>query len=119
MSIFENLDIISQIVEFLPYESKLIIHRVSKAFLEFEEKCTKCNNKICLPVVFKGSLHCYYCTTVLLSKEDVKLWNKFDHLSRDNKNRSYLNCTKCKVRCKSSEWYHYHIRFKCLEEHKQ
>ena len=113
MSIFENLDIISTIIEFLPPESKLIIHKVSKDFLQFEKRC-----KICLPVLFQGYLHCYYCTPVLLSKEDIKLWDKFDYLSRDYKNRSYLNCSKCKLRCKSSEWYHYHIRFKCSVENK-
>lgn len=118
MSIFENLDILSTIIEFLPHESKLIIHQVSRDFLQFEKRCKKCKSKICLPVMFQGYLHCYYCTAVLLSKEDIKLWDKFDYLSRDYKNRSYLNCSKCKLRCKSSEWYHYHIRFKCSVENK-
>ena len=118
MSIFDNLDILSTIIEFLPHESKLIIHRVSKSFLQFEKKCNKCNNKICLPVIFQDNVYCYYCTTILLSKSNVDLWHRFDHLSRDNKNRSYLNCSKCKLRCKSSEWYHYHIRFKCSVKNK-
>ena len=118
MSIFENLDILSTIIEFLPHESKLIIHQVSKDFLQFEQRCKKCMSKMCLPVIFQGYLHCYYCTTLLLSKEDIKLWDKFDYLSRDYKNRSYLNCSKCKLRCKSSEWYHYHIQFKCSVENK-
>lgn len=116
MSIFENLDILSTIIDFLPNESKLIIHRVSKNMLQFEKRCKKCKSKMCLPVMFQDDLHCYYCTTILLSKLDTLLWKKFDYLSRDHKNRSYLNCSKCKLRCKSSEWYHYHIRFKCAVE---
>lgn len=116
MSIFENLDILSIIIEFLPNESKLIIHQVSKNLLQFEKRCKKCKSKICLPVIFQDDLHCYYCTTLVLSKSDIILWKKFDYLSRDYKNRSCLNCSKCKLRCKSSEWYHYHIRFKCTAE---
>ena len=38
MSIFENLDILSTIINFLPNESKLIIHQVSKDFLQFEKR---------------------------------------------------------------------------------
>ena len=113
MSIFENIDIIGIIVNYLPNESKLIIHRVSKIFLPFEKLCKTCKSKMCLPVVFKGELNCYYCTTILLSEREVIFWKKFDHLSRDYKNRSYLNCSKCKLRCKNSEWYHYHIKIKC------
>ena len=115
---FDNIDVLSVIINFLPYESKLIIHRVSKIFLQFEEKCKTCKGKMCLPVVFMENLHCYYCTTVLLSRSDIKLWDKFDKLSRDYRNRSYLNCSKCNLRCKNSEWYHYHISFNCALENK-
>ena len=113
MSIFDNIDILDIIVNFLPYESKLIIHRVSKIFIIYEERCKTCKYKMCLPVVFKGKLNCYKCTDLLLSKSDVQFWKSFDSLSRDHKNRSYLKCSNCNIKCKSSEWYHYHITFKC------
>lgn len=119
MCIFANLDIVSIILEFLPPESQLIIHRVCKDLTQLEKRCKKCNNKMCLPVIFQGDLHCYCCAPILLSKSSVNLWEKFDYLSRDYKNRSYLNCSKCKLTCKSSEWYHYHITFKCVVENKE
>lgn len=116
MSIFENIDILCVIFQFLPPESQLIIHQVSKSFIDLQVKCGKCKNKVCLPVIFNGKLNCYYCTTILLSKKELLLWEKFDFLSRDYKNRSYLKCPNCNLRCKSSEWFHYHIRFKCSKE---
>ena len=108
------LDVLDVIFGFLEIESKLIIHRTCKDFINYQVFCSDCSSKPILPIVINGEINCYKCIeNHILCEYDKILWEKFDNLSVNSKNRCYMKCEQWNIKCKNSDWYHYHKYFKC------
>ena len=107
-------DVLNVIMGHLEIESKLIIHRICKDFINYQLLCSVCDKTPLLPVAANDKIKCYKCTeNHTLCENDKILWEKFDNLSVNSKNKCYMRCELCAIKCKNSDWYHYHRSFKC------
>ena len=108
-----NSDLLKLIINFVPIESKLILYKVCKFFNQEipELLCSICDKSIYLPINIDNKLNCFLCESEYSNHETLENWDYYDNL-REFK---IINCKFCNIKCSSSSWLLYHIKWCCTK----
>jgi hypothetical protein len=109
-------DLFPLILEFLPINSKFIIHKVCKFFNKYKfNMCLECNKVVKIPIETNNKIYCIDCLNKKddfiyhVTKKDKEFWIKIEFLE-ENIN---INCKYCGLKCNGHLWTHYHLYYYC------